>query len=145
MTLTQERALFAKALEWHAGQEGTILEEYRTLTSRLQGSSVRMLTELILTDEEQHHNLLLKVVKQLRRPAGGRTKRIGQNDNLEGLIQETQKLREHEKETVQVCRKLKSQINLKESELYEAILDALIFDSQKHQRLLLAVEKTITS
>ncbi len=52
-------------------------------------------------------------------------------------------MREHEKETVQVCGKLKSQMNIKEPELFEAILEALIFDSEKHQRLLLAVEKNI--
>jgi hypothetical protein len=38
---------------------------------------------------------------------------------------------------------LKSQKNLKEPEIFKAILDALIFDSEKHQRLLLAVEETI--
>ncbi len=143
MTRQKERELFAKALEWHVGEEQRILEEYRTLTSRLKGSSVSLLTDLILTDEDHHHALLQKMVKKLREPAGGKTRSTLEDDNFEGLLQETRKLREHEKETVQVCRKLKSQMNLKEPELFEAILDALIFDSEKHQRLLLAVEKTI--
>jgi len=34
---------------------------------------------------------------------------------------------------------------MKEPEIFEAIFDALIYDSEKHQRLLLAVEKTIKS
>jgi rubrerythrin len=143
MTQQKEREIFAKALEWHVGEEQRILDEYRTLTSRLKGSSVSLLTDVILTDEDQHHALLQKVVKKLREPAGGKTKIAMEDDYHEGLLQETRKLREHEKETVQVCRKLKSQMNMKEPELFEAILDALIFDSEKHQRLLLAVEKTI--
>ncbi len=143
MTRQKEKEIFAKALEWHVGEEQRILEEYRTLTSRLKGSSVSMLTDLILTDEDHHHALLQKMVKKLREPAGGKPRSTLENDNFEGLLRETRKLREHEKETVQVCRKLKSQMNLKDPEPFEAILDALIFDSEKHQRLLLAVEKTI--
>jgi rubrerythrin len=143
MTRQKEREQFAKALEWHVGEEQRILDEYRTFTSRLKGSSVSLLTDLILTDEDQHHALLQKMVKILREPAGGKTRDMLEDDNLEGLLQETRKLREHEKETVQVCRNLKSQMNLQEPEPFEAILDALIFDSEKHQRLLLAVEKTI--
>ncbi len=145
MTRQNERELFAKALEWHVGEEQRILEEYRTLTSRLKGSSVSMLTDIILTDEDQHHALLQKMVKKLREPAGGKTRSTLEDDNFEGLLHETRKLREHEKETVQVCRKLKSQMNMKEPEIFEAIFDALIYDSEKHQRLLLAVEKTIKS
>ena len=60
MTRQKEKELFAKALEWHVGEEQRILEKYRTLTSRLKGSSVSLLTDLILTDEDQHHSLLLK-------------------------------------------------------------------------------------
>jgi rubrerythrin len=145
MTRQNERELFAKALEWHVGEEQRILEEYRTLTSRLKGSSVSMLTDIILTDEDQHHALLQKMVKKLREPAGGKTRSTLEDDNFEGLLHETRKLKEHEKETVQVCRKLKSQMNMKEPEIFEAIFDALIYDSEKHQRLLLAVEKTIKS
>ena len=145
MTRQKEKELFAKALEWHVGEEQRILEEYRTLTSRLKGSSVSMLTDIILTDEDQHHALLQKMVKKLREPAGGKTRSTLEDDNFEGLLHETRKLREHEKETVQVCRKLKSQMNMKEPEIFEAIFDALIYDSEKHQRLLLAVEKTIKS
>ena len=145
MTRQNERELFAKALEWHVGEEQRILEEYRTLTSRLKGSSVSMLTDIILTDEDQHHALLQKMVKKLREPAGGKTRSTLEDDNFEGLLHETRKLREHEKETVQVCRKLKSQMTMKEPEIFEAIFDALIYDSEKHQRLLLAVEKTIKS
>ncbi len=143
MKRQKERELFAKALEWHVGEEKKILEEYRTLATRLMGTPASLVAELILEDEHQHHALLLQVVNQLRQPAKERTKCIILDDNPEALLQETRKLREHEKESVQVCRKLKSQMNLTESEIYEAVLDALVSDSEKHQRLLLAVEKSI--
>jgi hypothetical protein len=48
-----------------------------------------------------------------------------------------------EQTVVAVCRSLKSQACWENGNVVDAFLDALIMDSEKHQRFLLAVEKTV--
>jgi hypothetical protein len=52
-------------------------------------------------------------------------------------------LQEHEKQTVEACRDLNSRLSGADAELIETLLDALALDSEKHHRLLSAVEKLI--
>ncbi len=48
-----------------------------------------------------------------------------------------------EQTIVAACRALKSQACWEKGDLVDAFLDALVMDSEKHQRFLLAVEKTV--
>jgi hypothetical protein len=57
------------------------------------------------------------------------------------LVRHMRKLQEHERETIAACRELKNQLPSDESEFFGALLDAVILDSEKHERLLLAVER----
>ncbi len=139
----KEREIFATALDWHVEEEQKILEEYRALAAQLKTSPVSLLTDLILTDEDQHHLLLRNMAKKLKEPFNEKPVNEIEDVNLDELLQHTRRLREREKETVESCLRLKSQIATEEPELFDAILDALIFDSEKHQRLLLAVEKML--
>ena len=53
------------------------------------------------------------------------------------------RLRMKEQTVVADCRSLKSQACLENGDVVDAFLDALVMDSEKHQRFLLAVEKAI--
>jgi len=52
-------------------------------------------------------------------------------------------LMKHEEATIEECRRLKSPFAAPETDLFDAILDALISDSEKHRRLLSALDRTI--
>lgn len=138
------REFFAANLDRHVEAEGEILDEYRTLAGGLEDGPISFLIDLILTEEEQHHFLLRTMANRIRLPF-----EKGERDDLSWVVdrdelrRHTQKLREHEQETIHACRSLKSQIPVEEGEFFDALLDALILDSEKHRRLLLAVEKLI--
>ncbi len=145
MNAREERELFAANLDRHVEAEGRILEEYRALSEKIQHGPVGLLIDLILTEEEQHHFLLRTMAKTLRRPLQGEGGLGGGGVDRGELLGVTRRFREHEQETISACRTLKTQIPVEEAELFDALLDVLILDSEKHQRLLLAVERIITA
>ena len=66
-----------------------------------------------------------------------------QGVNREELLQQTEKHRKHEQKSIDAYRNLKSQLSGEDRELLDSLLDGLILDSEKHDRLLLAIEKMI--
>jgi len=139
------RESFAASLDRHVEAEGRILEEYRALAEKIPDSPVGMLVDLILTDEEQHHFLLRTMAKRLREPS---QQRLGEEFSWvvdrQDLVRHSQKLCTHERETIETCRQLKSQLPPEDAEFFATVLDTIILDSEKHERLLSAIEKMIT-
>jgi len=135
---------FAESLERHAEAESGILEEYRILTEKIAEGPVAMLVDLILTEEEQHHFLLRTMAKRLREPSPPRAgEELSWVVDRVDVARHAQKLRRHERETIEACRQLKSQLPAEDAEFFDAILDTIILDSEKHERLLSAIEKMI--
>ncbi|OGQ80151.1 MAG: hypothetical protein A3F90_12670 [Deltaproteobacteria bacterium RIFCSPLOWO2_12_FULL_60_19] len=140
----REREGFAESLERHVEAEGKMLEEYRALSEKIADDPVGLLVDLILTEEEQHHFLLRTMANRLRKPLPGETLEFHtEKPAREELLRYTQKLRGHERETIGIFRNLKSQLPSEKNEFFDALLDVMILDSEKHERLLLAVEKMI--
>jgi hypothetical protein len=138
------REFFAESLDRHVEAEGKILEEYRALSEKIADGPVGMLVDLILTEEEQHHFLLRTMAGHLRQSLTAGTKRFEAGEVVQDeLMRQTQRLRGHERETISACRNLKSQLSSEEKELFDALLDVMILDSEKHERLLSAIEKMI--
>lgn len=138
------REFFAESLDRHVEAEGKILEEYRALSEKIADGPVGMLVDLILTEEEQHHFLLRTMANRLRKPLPGETLEFHKEKSArKELLRYTQKLRGHERETIGVFRNLKSQLPLEKNEFFDALLDVMILDSEKHERLLSAIEKMI--
>jgi hypothetical protein len=54
-----------------------------------------------------------------------------------------ERLKMKEQKVVAVCRALKSQASWETGDVVAAFLDALIMDSEKHQRFLVTVEKAV--
>ena len=75
---------------------------------------------------------------RVRRPARGGSG-AGQGRDRDGIRRHTRALQEHEQETVGACRDLKSRLAGDDRELFEALLDAIALDSEKHHRLLSAI------
>ena len=142
MSADKQREVYAACLDQHVATESGIMEEYRSLAGSIESGPIRFLIDYILHDEERHHGLLRMMAKYLRikdRHKNGLPWVIDPSE----LVRHMHKLQEHERETIAACRDLKSQVPQDESEFFGALLDALILDSQKHERLLLAVERMV--
>jgi len=136
----KQREICAAYLDQHVETESGIMEEYRSLAGPIESGPIRFLIDFILHDEERHHGLLRMMAKYLRIKNRRKKELPWVIDRLE-LVRHMRKLREHERETIAACRELKDQLPSDESEFFGALLDAVILDSEKHERLLLAVER----
>ncbi|OFV84044.1 MAG: hypothetical protein A2W26_03260 [Acidobacteria bacterium RBG_16_64_8] len=140
MTTDNERESLAATFERHADEEGKILAEYRTLAEKMGDSDAGFLVDQILTEEEMHHLLLRTMAKWLRERPSGAGRTIPAQANRDELLRLTQTLRRHEQETINACRSLKAGLPGDDGDLLTTLLDAMALDSEKHHRLLQAVE-----
>jgi hypothetical protein len=140
MSSDKQRELCAACLDQHVEAESGIMEEYRALAGPIESGPIRFLIDYILHDEERHHGLLRMMAKHVR-IKNRRRQELSWVVDRDELIRHMQKLQEHERETITACRDLKSRLPSDENEFFGALLDALILDSEKHERLLLAVER----
>lgn len=133
----------AAQFERHADEEGRILTEYRALSERLGNSSAGNLVSHILTEEELHHLLLRTLAKWMRDTSTERERAVPPDADRAELLRLTRLLRAHEIETIEACRATKSRLSGDRAELLETLLDAMVLDSEKHHRLLGAVEQLL--
>lgn len=137
MPTDSERESVAAEFDRHADEEAKILKQYRALAEQLPDGPMSVLIDHILTEEELHHFLLLSLAKWLREPPA---EDAGPRGELrEDLLQRTRRLQEHERETIDACNTLKSQLPGGDRDLLGTLLDAMALDSEKHHRLLAAV------
>ncbi len=139
----KEREALADKFERHADEEGGILGEYRVLAEKLGDSVAGMLVNHILTDEEIHHLLFRTMATWLRARGGVETTEIPVGTDCDELLRLTKLLQRHEGETIETCDALRQQLTGESTELMETLLEVMVMDSEKHQRLLTAVEKLL--
>jgi hypothetical protein len=138
-----ERASLAAQFERHADEEGKILTEYRVLSEKLGNSSAGNLVSHILTEEELHHLLLRTLAKWMRDASTEQERAVPPDADRAELLRLTQALRKHELETIDACRGTKSRLSGASDALLGILLDAMVMDSEKHHRLLGAVEQLL--
>ena len=143
MSSDQGRESLAAQFDRHADEEGNTLAEYRTLAEKLGNSSAGMLVNHILTEEEIHHLLLRTMANWLRELPAAHERAVPQAANRAELLRLTKALQQHEQETIAACHGVKSQLSGESAELVGTLLDAMVLDSEKHHRLLAAVEKML--
>lgn len=139
----KERERFADGLERHAAEEEHALGEYRNLAGLLKGGPAGLLIRFIFRDEEHHHFLLREMAQRFKAPLEEKSRRAAEGASRAEVLNLIKGLMQHEEATIAECRKLKAQFAAAETELFDAILDALIFDSEKHRRLLSALDRTM--
>jgi hypothetical protein len=135
------RAALANEIERHIGAEEAILAEYHTLADKLPEGPLSVLVNQISTEEEMHHFLLSTLSEWLRTESG-----VEPDDGLpdadrRAIADRARLLQEHEQATIDACTDLKQRMSGEMQGLVEAVLDALIFDSRKHHRLLAALDE----
>lgn len=139
----QDRENFARGLERHVVEEENILGEYRNLAGILKSGPAGLLIRLIFLDEEHHHFLLREMAERLKGSLEEKPQAGAEGVPQAEVLNLIKGLARHEEATIEDCRRLKSQSAAEETDLFDAILDALISDSEKHQRLLLALSRTM--
>lgn len=143
MASTNDRESLAAELDRHMAEEGEILRQYRALADKLTEGPVSFLIDRIVTDEEMHHFLLHTLSGWLRTPPGPAKSPAAQGADREAILRHTRMLKEHERKTVEDCRGLIARLSGEEGEIFEALLDAVALDSEKHHRLLSTVERLL--
>jgi len=141
----KERELLVMGLEKLLRKESKIVEEYRALAEMLESIPVSLLLDWVVIEEEAHHTILSNIIHSLKQTAqkGSETGADGLETERETMLCWVKRLTMKEKAVVADCRSLKSQARWENGGVVDAFLDALIMDSEKHQRFLLAVEKAI--
>jgi rubrerythrin len=143
MGSADERRALADEFERHIEEEGEIVKKYHSLSDKLTDDRLSVLVNHIATEEEMHHFLLRTLADWLQASAPRAATRIASGPDRDELLRVTRMLRGHEKKTTEACRGLKSRLSDEEGELFDAVLDAIILDSEKHHRLLATVEMLI--
>jgi hypothetical protein len=137
------RESLAAAFERHAEEEDRILGQYRALAAKLGRSPAKFLVNLILTEEELHHELLRATARWLREDAGSEGSAIPPGGSADELLRRTEELQHHEKDTIEACRSLRAELSGTGGQLLVSVLDVMAMDSEKHHRLLTTVLKII--
>jgi hypothetical protein len=137
----KHRERFAAGLERHVADEEEILKKYQHLGGLLKTGPAGLLVRAIFLDEEHHHSVLSELAKGLRAlPEPTPLIQEGARAELLTMVEE---LIQHEEANIENCRALKDQLKEPENELFAAVLEALICDSEKHKRLLLALDELL--
>jgi bacterioferritin (cytochrome b1) len=138
-----EREALAAKFERHADEEGKILLEYRALAEKLGNSCAGNLVSHILTEEELHHLLLRTMAEWMRERPAELERGIPPDADRPNLVRLTQLLQMHERKTIDECRATRAQLSGDNAELFSTLLEAMVLDSEKHHRLLDAVERLL--
>ena len=144
MNAKKERELLVVGLERLLHTKSKIVEDYRALAEMLDGIPAGLLLDWVVIEEEAHHTLLINILQSLKQTA--RKERGSGVDGMEmeraAMLCWITRLQTKEQKIVAVCRALKSQAGW-ETGAIDAFLDAVVMDSEKHQRFLLAAAKAI--
>jgi hypothetical protein len=145
MNAKKERELLVVGLEKLLHTESKIVEDYRALAEMLDGIPAGLLLDWVVIEEEAHHTLLINILNSLKQTA-----QKGRGSGVDGMEMERaamlcwiKRLQTKEQKVVAICRALKSQAGWETGDAVDAFIDAVIMDSEKHQRFLLAAAKAI--
>ena len=145
MDAKKEHELFVTGLKGHIEREAEMVKEYRALSRLVESIPVRLLLDWVSAEKEAHHKLLRNMIEALKqRPekhSENGTESLGVEQDK--ILFYTDRLRLCEERFAADCLYLRSQACWEGGELFDTLLDAVMMDSKKHQRILLAVEKML--
>jgi hypothetical protein len=138
----KERQLLVVGLKRLLRKKSKIVEDYRALAEMLEGIPAGLFLDWVVIEEEAHHTLLIRSLKKTTQKESGNCAN-GVEIERDTTLCWVERLKMKEQAVVADCRSLKSQACWENGDSVDALLDALVMDSEKHQRFLLAVEKAI--
>ena len=144
METKKEPRLLTAGLERLLQNESKIGEEYHALAEMLEGLPAGLFLDWVVIEQEAHHSLLINIIHSLKQTAQkGNADGADVEMGRETMLCWVKRLRAKEHAVIAACRSLKSQASRENEGLVDAFLDALVMDSEKHQRFLSAVEEAI--
>jgi len=140
-----QRRVLTAGLESLLRSGSKIGDEYDALAELLEDAPAGLFLAWVVIEQEAHHNILYNIIRFLKHSAPeGSVPRVDAVDmHREAMLCWVNRLKTNEQAVVTSCRSLKRLANGVNEELVDTLLDALVMDSQKHQRVLAAVEKAI--
>ena len=145
MDTKKEHKLLTAGLERLLQNESAIGEEYHALAEMLEGLPAGLFLAWVVIEQEAHRSLLINIIHSLKQTAqkGNADRADGIEMGRETMLCWVKRLRTNEHAVIAACRSLKSQAGCANGDLLDPFLDALVMDSEKHQRFLSAVEEAI--
>jgi len=145
MNAKKERELLVAGLERLLHKQSKIVDDYRALAEMLEGIPAGHLLDWVVIEQVAHRTLLINIIHSLKKGAQKRSGNgaAGVETERETMLCWVKRLKMKEQTVVAACRSLKSQACWENGDVADAFLDALVMDSEKHQRFLLAVEKAV--
>ena len=138
----KERELLIAGLKRLLQKKSKIAEDYHALGEMLEGIPAGLLLDWVVIEEEAHRTLLIRCLKNTSRKERG-DRANGVEIERDMMLRWVQRLKTKEQAVAADCRVVKTQARWENGNSVDALLDALVMDSAKHQRFLLAVEKAI--
>jgi len=134
----------------HEREEQGFLEGYRDIADQHENPLVRFLLQMIMSDEEKHHEVVHRIATTLdadligRRPSAGLPK-IGQisADEKESLLELTAEFIRTEKEGIKEYKALLKPSGNYYGGLLVLLIKTIIHDSEKHLMILQFIDKKL--
>lgn len=129
-------------LRSHAEDEGVVLHAYEELASDSESKAFGYLAGLILDDERRHHRLLDELAESIKRTAelSGEPLPVPDVDfakDRDRILAATDRLLALEEEDNRELRRLKQDLHdVRNTTLWELVLDLMAADNEKHRRIL---------
>lgn len=141
-------------LEAHLRLEGGVLSEYEQLRAET-GGELTYLIDLIIEDERRHHQMLSDIAMVLRAADQG-DDGPGASHDLDPVLSEstpetrhqllahTERMIELEREDDKALKELADALKpIADTTIWELVVDVLILDTRKHERILKGIEHLI--
>ena len=139
-------AALMELLESHLTEEGALLEHYRGLANS-PDEAVRYIAQLIIDDEQRHHQLLTEMLNRFKTSAWFVDQEphvpfFTRSADPRGLKESVRKLRAFERHDLRQLRKLERRLGfLRRESINGVLVRALIMDTRKHLAYLRALNR----
>jgi rubrerythrin len=126
-------------LEAHVRDEERFLQSYRQLVDSIDDQRMRLLVELIVEDEERHHELMARIAREARDSTDDAPSAAPQfsADELARLLGPTEHFLSAEREDRQRLRALGRRLRpLRNDTMWPLVIELMEMDTRKHIRIL---------
>jgi hypothetical protein len=132
----------------HIEQEHELLAAYQDIAEQSSDEYVRYLTELIVTDERRHHEILTEIANYLRAGVDGSDLRprvpwLTRPNHPTALRQVATRLLHAEQRDRRQLRHFRRKLRpIRNTSLLSVLVEAMLLDTRKHILLLRAIRHT---
>ena len=126
----------------HAAHEERWLSSYREIAKKTIDPQIRFLLDLIVSDEQRHHELTERMISKLKdesawNPSARVSPRAGETrEAAKGLLASVENFLDAERKGIKEYERLKKESRGLYRDLFALLFTTMIHDSQKHMEIL---------